>query len=102
VVFRRSLESDNRLCLGSFMSAEHLDLPEAVTKEAQTFADVNVVWLSRMLVLSEIVGSDDVADTRARAIFASIAGAQLMARSRTDIALFDTLVGVYRDTGLLP
>lgn len=101
-VFRRSLESDNRLCLGSFMSAEHDDLPESVMKEVQTFTDVNVAWLSRMLVAAGIVGSGDAAETRARAIFASIAGAQLMARSRSDISVFDTLVGAYRETGLLP
>jgi TetR/AcrR family transcriptional repressor of nem operon len=71
-------------------------------KEVQTFTDVNVAWLSRMLVLAGIVGSNDAAETRARAIFASIAGAQLMTRSRSDIALFDTLVDAYRGTGLLP
>ena len=49
-IFRKSLESDNRLCLGSFMSAAYDDLPEAVKKEVQTFADVNVSWLSRTLV----------------------------------------------------
>ena len=101
-VFRRSLEIENRLCLGSFMSAEHDDLPEVVMKEVQTFTDVNVAWLSRMLVSAGNVGSDDAADIRARAIFASIAGAQLMARSRSDITVFDRLVDAYRGTGLLP
>ena len=101
-VFRRSLESENRLCLGSFMSAEHDDLPEPVMHEVQTFTDVNVAWLSRMLVSAGIVGSDNAAQARARAIFAAIAGAQLMARSRSDIGLFDSLVGAYRETGLLP
>ena len=101
-VFRRSLERENRLCLGSFMSAEHDDLPEAVMKEVHAFADVNVAWLSRMLVAAGAVGSDHEAEIRARAIFASIAGAQLMARSRSDITLFDMLVSAYRATGLLP
>jgi TetR/AcrR family transcriptional regulator, transcriptional repressor for nem operon len=101
-VFRRSLESENRLCLGSFMSAEHDDLPDAVMQEIRTFTDVNVAWLSRMLLSAGIVGTDHDAKLRARAIFASIAGAQLMARSRSDIGLFDNLVGAYRDAGLLP
>src|SRR5215510_10606641 len=34
-VFRKSLESDNRMCLCSFMSAEYDDLPEMVKKEVQ-------------------------------------------------------------------
>src|ERR1700742_265917 len=49
-IFRKSLESNNRLCLGSFMSAEYDDLPDAVKKEVQVFADVNVAWLERNLV----------------------------------------------------
>jgi len=101
-VFRRSLESENRLCLGSFMSAEHDDLPESVMQEVRTFAEVNVAWLSRMLVSAGIVGSEQAAQIRAHAIFASIAGAQLMARSRSDITFFDTLVDAYRAAGLLP
>lgn len=101
-VFRGSLESENRLCLGSFMSAEHDDLPETVMQEVQTFTEVNVAWLSRMLVSAGIVDTGHAAEARARAIFASIAGAQLMARSRSDIGLFDRLVGTYRETGLLP
>jgi TetR/AcrR family transcriptional repressor of nem operon len=42
------------------------------------------------------------AEARARAIFSAVAGAQLMARSRSDIALYDTLIAAYRTAGLLP
>jgi TetR/AcrR family transcriptional regulator, transcriptional repressor for nem operon len=101
-IFRRSLERENRLCLGSFMSAEYDDLPEPVKMEVQTFADVNVAWLARMLVSAGAEKSDQDVQARARAIFASVAGAQLMARSRSDIALFDTLIDAYHATGLLP
>src|ERR1700712_1140282 len=94
-VFRQSLERENRLCLGSFMSAEHDDLPVSVTSEIQTFSDVNVAWLEKRLGEAGIVGPADIGD-RARAIFAAVAGAQLMARSRSDIALFDTLINSYR------
>jgi TetR/AcrR family transcriptional repressor of nem operon len=101
-VFRRSLENENRLCLGSFMAAEHDDLPEPVMQEVRTFTDVNVAWLARMLVAAGIVDTEDAAEPRARAIVASIAGAQLMARSRSDIGVFDNLVDAYREAGLLP
>jgi TetR/AcrR family transcriptional repressor of nem operon len=100
-IFRRSLRNDNRLCLCSFMSAEYDDLPEPVKKEVQTFADVNVAWLSHVLSAAKIVPAKN-SEERARAIFAAIAGAQLMARSRSDISLFDTLIDSYRATGLLP
>jgi len=99
--FRKALESDNRMCLCSFMAAEYDDLPEPVKKEVQIFADVNVAWLSKMLSAAKLVSSKK-SEQRARAIFAAVAGAQLMARSRSDIALYDALIDSYRLAGLLP
>ncbi|RKF50104.1 TetR/AcrR family transcriptional regulator [Paraburkholderia fungorum] len=99
--FRKALESGNRICLCSFMAAESDDLPEAVTKEVQTFADVNVAWLSKVLSAAAVVSSEN-SEQRARAIFAAVAGAQLIARSRSDISLYDGLIESYRVAGLLP
>lgn len=100
-VFRKALATGNRMCLCSFMAAEHDDLPEAVKQEVRTFADVNVAWLSRLLSAAAVVGPGE-SERRARAIFAAVAGAQLIARSRADLALFDSLVDDYRAAGLLP
>ncbi len=101
VTFRRALENENRMCLCSFMGAEYDDLPEPVKKEVQTFADVNVAWLKKALVATGSV-TPDASEAQAKAVFAAVAGAQLMARSRADIALYDTLIDSYRATGLLP
>ncbi|MGY3138285.1 TetR/AcrR family transcriptional repressor of nem operon [Bradyrhizobium sp. USDA 4501] len=100
-VFRKALESNNRMCLCSFMSAEVDDLPDAVKKQVQTFADVNVAWLSKLLVAAGLVSSRK-SEQRARAIFAAVAGAQLVARSRSDISLYDSMIDSYRAAGLLP
>jgi TetR/AcrR family transcriptional repressor of nem operon len=100
-IFRRSLESGNRMCLCSFMAAEYDDLPDAVKAEVQTFTDINVAWLTQALTGKGFAGADDN-ERQARAIFAAIAGAQLVARSRADIALFDALIASYRKAGLLP
>lgn len=99
-LFRRALEEDNRMCLCSFMAAEYDDLPDVVKTEVQAFADVNVAWLTRML--SAACGAEPDWDGRARAIFAAVAGAQLMARSRASLSLFDTLIGNFIDSGLIP
>jgi TetR/AcrR family transcriptional repressor of nem operon len=99
--FRKALVNDNRICLCSFMAAEIDDLPEEVQKEVQTFADVNVAWLSKVLSAAAVVSPEE-SEQRARAIFAAIAGAQLMARSRSDVSLYDTLIDSYRAAGLLP
>jgi TetR/AcrR family transcriptional regulator, transcriptional repressor for nem operon len=100
-IFRRSLESQNRLCMGSFMSAEYDDLPEPVKKEVQKFADINIAWLNKKLQDAGITSPQN-GEIRARAIFSAVIGAQLMARSRNDISLFDELIEGYSQAGLLP
>jgi TetR/AcrR family transcriptional regulator, transcriptional repressor for nem operon len=99
--FRLALESGNRMCLCSFLAAEYDDLPDEVKKEVQIFADVNVAWLSKVLSAAAVVSSGE-SERRARAIFAAVAGAQLIARSRADISLYDSLIESYREAGLLP
>nr|WP_315401277.1 TetR/AcrR family transcriptional regulator [uncultured Duganella sp.] len=97
--FRRSLENDNRMCLCSFMAAEYDDLPDLVQHEIQRFAQVNVAWLARMLEAAGMTGKEQ-AQQRASAIFAAVSGAQLMARGRADIGLFDTVIDSYRAAGM--
>lgn len=99
--FRKALESANRICLCSFMAAESDDLPNEVMKEVRTFAEVHVAWLSKVLSAANVVGRKG-SEQRARAIFAAVAGAQLIARSRSDISVYDTLIEGYRAAGLLP
>lgn len=99
--FRTALTTGNRMCLSSFMAAEYDDLPDAVKKEVQIFADVNVEWLSKVIVDAKLAKKDN-ARRRACAIYAAVAGAQLMARSRADLALFDAIIESYREAGLLP
>ncbi len=99
-IFRKSLENENRLCLVSFMSAEYDELPEEVKTEVQAFAEVNVAWLTKVLVAMGL--PPETSEQRAKSIYAAVAGAQLMARSRSDIALFDALMEGYRSAGLLP
>src|SRR6201996_4954860 len=89
--FRWALENDNRICLCSFMSAQFDDLPEAVKTEVQAFADVNIAWLKKTLIAAK-VATPKQAENRARAIYSGIVGAQLMARSRADISLYDNLI----------
>jgi TetR/AcrR family transcriptional regulator, transcriptional repressor for nem operon len=60
-----------------------------------------VAWLSKILSAVNVVSFEE-SERRARAIFAAIAGAQLMARSRSDISLYDALIDSYRVAGLLP
>ncbi|MHC2016228.1 TetR/AcrR family transcriptional regulator [Methylobacterium sp. CM6247] len=100
-IFRLSLERNNRMCLSSFMATEYDALPEQVLKEVQSFADVNTAWLRDQLIAAKLVEPKD-AETRARAIYAAVVGAQIIARSRSDINLFDSLVRSYQEAGLLP
>lgn len=81
------------------MSAEHDDLPDAVKHEIQTFTDINVTWLTTIISRINPASSQNI--ERARAIFAAVSGAQLMARSRSDVSLFDQIIENYGDAGLL-
>ena len=99
--FRWALENDNRICLCSFLSAQFDDLPDAVKTEVKAFTDVNLAWLKKTLIAAKVAGPRD-AEKRGRAIYSGIMGAQLMARSRADISLYDSLIESYRTTGLLP
>lgn len=100
-IFRRSLENGNRICLCSFMAAEYDDLPNPVKEEVQAFANINVTWLGKVLIAAE-GGDASTSNARAFAIFAAVSGAQLLARSRADVDLFDRLIASYRAAGLLP
>jgi TetR/AcrR family transcriptional repressor of nem operon len=95
-----SLENGNRLSLGSFLGAEYDDLPEPVRKQVQTFADVNVAWLAERLVdaglTRERKRSTREGNLRCRC------GGQLLARSRSDISLFDAIINSCRAAGLIP
>jgi len=83
------------------MSAQFDDLPDEVRTEVQAFTDVNISWLKKTLIAAK-VASPKEAEKRARAIYSGIVGAQLMARSRADVALYDSLIESYRTAGLLP
>jgi TetR/AcrR family transcriptional regulator, transcriptional repressor for nem operon len=99
--FRWALENDNRICLCSSMSAQFDDLPGAVRKEVQTFPEVNIAWLKKTLLAAHLA-TPRAAEARAGAIYSAVVGAQLVARSRADIKLYDKLIESYRVTGLLP
>ncbi|MBO9559349.1 MAG: TetR/AcrR family transcriptional regulator [Caulobacter sp.] len=92
-VFRAALLNDNRMCLYGIMAAEYGDLPPEVRTQVDAFSAANADWLSRLLESDE---------ARALAIFAAIEGAQLVARGRGDIAVFDQTIAAYRAAGLAP
>lgn len=101
-VFRLALENENRMCLCGFLAAEYDDVPEAVKAEVRAFADINVAWLVKVLSAADATGDEAAIEGRALAIFAAIGGAQLAARSRGDIAVFDRIIASYRTSGLIP
>lgn len=99
--FRTALVNDNRMCLASFMAAEYDVLPQPIRIEIQAFSDVNVAWLADRLIEAKLVDAGH-AEARGRAIFAAVSGAQLMARSRADLSLFDQIIANYQAAGLIP
>lgn len=100
-VFRNTLRNDNRMCLAGIMAAEHKELPEEVRIEVVKFGEMNEAWVAKVLSKDGPGVSDSVL-LHARAIFAAIEGAQLVARSRGDASVYEDIVATYRDHGLIP
>ena len=101
-VFRAALEADNRMCLYGIMAAEYGDLPGEVRVAVDAFSAANVDWLVRLLAPRHPELDATALRDRALAIFAAIEGAQLVARGRGDIAVFDQMLAAYRAAGLTP
>jgi TetR/AcrR family transcriptional repressor of nem operon len=100
-LFRKALEEGNRMCLCGIMAAEYDGLPDAVKTEVATFADLNIDWLTNVLGKADPPAEQN-AKQWALAIYAAIGGAQLAARGRSDIAIFDDIMATYRTLGLIP
>lgn len=101
-IFRKALEDENRMCLCGIMAAEQHDLPVEVRTEVVGFTDMNVSWLEAQLAAAHPDGEPSARRERALAIFAAVEGAQLVARGRGEVALFDQAVAAYRRSDLIP
>lgn len=101
-VFRAALRDDNRMCLYGIMAAEYADLPPEVRVEVDLFSAANAEWLARLLARRHPELEKAALRDRALATFAAIEGAQLVARGRGDVAVFDQLLAAYKAAGLTP
>jgi TetR/AcrR family transcriptional repressor of nem operon len=99
-IFRKALEDGNRMCMCGQMAAEYDDLPDEVKVEVKGFADDHVAWLAKVLAVAKPKASAAVTRQRARAIYAAVTGAQLLARSRADLKAYDETIETYRGLGL--
>jgi TetR/AcrR family transcriptional regulator, transcriptional repressor for nem operon len=102
-IFRSALLNDNRMCLYGIMAAERDDLPGEVRTEVDRFVEVNIRWLAEVLGSSrKSASAKKSAHQHALAVFAAVEGAQLVARGRGDIGVYDAAIEAYRTAGLLP
>jgi TetR/AcrR family transcriptional regulator, transcriptional repressor for nem operon len=99
-VFGNTLRNDNRMCLAGIMAAEHKELPEEVRVEVVKFGIMNEAWIASVLALSR-EGDANAHERKARAIFAAVEGAQLVARSRGDVSVYDDIILTYRESGFI-
>jgi TetR/AcrR family transcriptional repressor of nem operon len=83
------------------MAAEHRELPDEVRTEVVKFGTMNENWIARVLAKTRTEDPKGIRRS-ARAIFAAIEGAQLVARSRDDVSVYEEIVATYRKSGLIP
>jgi TetR/AcrR family transcriptional repressor of nem operon len=84
------------------MAAEYDDLPVEVRAEVNRFTETNIRWLAKVLSLRKSGAGKKTVQRQALAVFAAIEGAQLVARGRGDVAVFDEIVEAYRAAGMIP
>jgi len=100
-MFGDTLRNGNRMCLAGILGAERNEVPEEVRREVVKFGEMNEAWIARVLEMREAADSEDI-KRRAGAIYAAVSGAQLVAHSRGDVAVFEAIVAAYRESGLIP
>ena len=88
------------MCMCGQMAAEYDDLPDEVKVEVKGFADDHIAWLAKVLSAAKPDASAAATRQRARAIYAAVTGAQLLARSRADLEAYDKTIETYRAIGL--
>lgn len=101
-VFRSTLETEGRMCLCGMLAAETDAIPDGVREEVRRFVDCNVDWISRTIGRATGQSPQSTAlRENARALFAALEGAMLVARGTGDIASFDAITKQYERVGLL-
>ncbi|PXA86900.1 TetR family transcriptional regulator [Nostoc sp. 3335mG] len=101
-LFRSFFEGSNRMCMGGMMSAEVSALSEATCQQIDRFMSAHIDWIAETLARKHPRMPADKRHARAKAIFASLEGAQLITRGLgSDPAVFDGIVDAYRASGLI-
>jgi TetR/AcrR family transcriptional repressor of nem operon len=100
-VFAETLRADNRLCLAGMLGAERNALPEEVRSEVVKYGEMNERWLAQVLAMQGSAKPKEI-QRRARAIYAAVQGAQLIAHTRGDVSVYQEIIAVYRASGLIP
>jgi TetR/AcrR family transcriptional repressor of nem operon len=89
------------MCLAGILSAERNELPDDVRTEVVKWGEMNEHWIARVLTMIKSRKPEEI-PRRARAIFAAVSGAQLIAHSRGDVSVYEEIIATYRASGFIP
>ncbi len=99
-VFRDTLTMDGRMCLCGMLAAEFDAIPLEVQTEVKRFVELNVNWLAAVMEAHQQADVHQL-HQRARAIFAALEGAMLVARGMADVAVFEQIAEEFLRVGLI-
>ena len=91
-VCRQAVDNGTRLCLCVMLMADFETLSDEIRREVEGFDADNVAWLTHVLSSGREAGLfrfAGPADVEAQFVFATIEGAELVARGSRNIARFD-------------
>jgi TetR/AcrR family transcriptional repressor of nem operon len=101
-MFAETLRNGNRMCLAGILAAERNELPDEVRTEVVRFGEMNQQWIAQVLANLDPPPRPEEIRQRARAIFAAVSGAQLIAHSRGEVAVYEEIIATYRASGFIP
>ena len=83
-IYRDALGKGDTICLCAALSAGRENLPEIARDALDSYYDATLAWLERYLVRSQ-----------ARSVLALVEGAQILARTRQDLQVFEDATNAF-------
>lgn len=93
--YRKTIDSDSKLCLCSMMAAELVSFPIEIRSEINEFFRDNAKWIEKVIKQGKESGLMNYhisSREQSQIIMAFVQGAQLIARSSGDLQSYDVMV----------
>ncbi|MDP5274192.1 TetR/AcrR family transcriptional regulator [Chengkuizengella axinellae] len=95
LLYRKTLENDEKICLCSMMAAEISSFPKEIRTDINRFFLDNEEWLEKVLTQKKALDVPSFSDSLAeqsKLLLTFVQGAQLLVRASGELEQYDTMV----------